>query len=197
MNRYEFIGELRNRLKRLPEEEQQEAINYYEEYFDEAAIGYDPINLNEIGRPAVIASEILAQTAVRHVEAYPKSPKSNASAIGLIIVAILGAPIALPLALALVAVVCALIAAIGAVVLALCLTIVALGVSGVAMLVVGFIKLAVEPATGVVFMGMAMLFIGITLLVIVVIQQLLTRALPAVIYGVRNILGHNKKGEKR
>jgi len=196
MNKYEFVGELRERLKRMPKEELEDAVRYYTEYFDEAGIGNEQINLKEVGTPVEVASELLAQTAIRQVEENPKSAKKGISAIVLIILAILGAPIALPLAIALVAVVCALAIAVGAVVLALFISIVAIGISGIFVLIIAFIQLAVEPATGIVLMGMALLLIALGILFFIPIYYLMRKGVPGIIKVMKRILMRIKRGER-
>lgn len=196
MNRYEFIGELRGRLKRLPKEELEDAARYYEEYFDEAGIECEQISIEEVGMPALVASEILAQAAIRQIEENPKSAKKGISAIILIIIAILGAPIALPLSIALILAVCSVVIAIGAVILALCISIVAIGISGILALIIGFIQLTVDPATGMVLLGSALLLIAIGLLFIIPIYYLTCKGIPSIIRVIKNILIRSKRGER-
>ncbi len=195
MNRYEFIGELRGRLKRLPPDELQDAVNYYEEYFDEAGIGYNPVDLSAVGTPASVASEILAQTAVRQVENNPKSPRSGILAVVFMVLAILGAPIALPLAIALAAVVCSLAVAMGAVILALFIAAGAVAFAGVVALVAAVVQLIVDPVTGIVFLGIALLLLGIGIMFITLIYFLTSRGIPAVIKISKKLLNKSERGE--
>ena len=61
MTRNEFLTALRGRLSALPKEEQDAALKYYEEYFDEAESEEDAAR--QLGSPDSIAEKILADYA--------------------------------------------------------------------------------------------------------------------------------------
>ena len=56
MNRAEFMKILRSELRRLPEDERNSALEYYEEYFDEAGPQKEQQVLENLGNPKKIAS---------------------------------------------------------------------------------------------------------------------------------------------
>ena len=58
MTRNEFMTALRKRLSHLPAEEQDAALKYYEEYFDEAESEEEAAR--QLGSPDAIADRILA-----------------------------------------------------------------------------------------------------------------------------------------
>lgn len=196
MNKYDFIKELRGRLKRLPSEEIEEAIRYYQEYFDEAGIGDEPINLKAIGTPAAAASEILAQTAIRQVENYPSSAKKSISSIVLILLAIFGAPIALPLAIALAVTVCALVFAVGVVFFSLFITFIALGICGIVMLAAAFTQLTTDPPAGIVVLGTALILIALCILFTIAVCYVTSKVIPIMMKIVNKIIVDSKKGQR-
>lgn len=55
MNRQEFIRRLRHFLGDLPEEEREEAIQYYEDYFEDAGLENEEKVLRELGSPEKVA----------------------------------------------------------------------------------------------------------------------------------------------
>ena len=57
MTRTEFMAALRSRLSHLPAEEQDAALRYYEEYFDEADSEEEAAR--QLGSPEDIAARIL------------------------------------------------------------------------------------------------------------------------------------------
>lgn len=61
MTRKEYLEELRKRISNLPKEEIEEAITYYENYFDEAED--DEKVMNELGNPSKLAESILQKIA--------------------------------------------------------------------------------------------------------------------------------------
>lgn len=58
MNKQEFIRELRKELQDIPSKEREEAVQYYEEYFDEAGEENEEAVIRELGSPARIAAVI-------------------------------------------------------------------------------------------------------------------------------------------
>ena len=60
MTRAEFIAELRGRLYTLPAEERDNAVQFYEEYFDDAGPENEQAVINELGSPENVANKILS-----------------------------------------------------------------------------------------------------------------------------------------
>lgn len=60
MNRVEFMGQLERLLCNLPDEERQDALDYYNDYFDEAGSEHEPEVLRELGSPGRVAAMIRA-----------------------------------------------------------------------------------------------------------------------------------------
>lgn len=60
MNRAEYLAALRRALSVLPEEERASALSYYEEYFDDAGPENEAKAIEELGEPAKVAAQILA-----------------------------------------------------------------------------------------------------------------------------------------
>lgn len=59
MSRKEFMEELQVLLGELPAEEKEEAIRYYESYFEEAGADQEQVVLEELGSAGRIAAQIL------------------------------------------------------------------------------------------------------------------------------------------
>ena len=100
MNKTEFLAELKRCLRKLPYEEVENAISYYSEYFDDAGAENERRVIEELGSPSELAAKIMADYAIKDMEASPKSARKGISAIWFIILAIFASPIALPIALA-------------------------------------------------------------------------------------------------
>lgn len=60
MTRAEFLAQLRAALSDFPEEEREDALNFYEEYFNEAGPANEGVVLAELGSPAKVARIIRA-----------------------------------------------------------------------------------------------------------------------------------------
>ena len=59
MNKEQYLQELRKSLKVLPQEDRDEAIEFYEEYFDEAGIENEEKVIEELGEPKQLGKKIL------------------------------------------------------------------------------------------------------------------------------------------
>ena len=61
MNRDEFLSELERLLSGLPEQEQEEAMQYYRDYFDDAGPERETEALQELGSPRKAAAAVMGQ----------------------------------------------------------------------------------------------------------------------------------------
>ena len=102
MNKTEFIKQLEKRLKRLPKEDREDAIRYYEEYFEEMGADDSTDVTNTLGAPDEIAREIIATCTEKHMDAQKERGgiKNNTTVIWMIILGICASPVAVPLAFA-------------------------------------------------------------------------------------------------
>lgn len=170
MTRAQFMGELRERLDRLPPDEREEALAYYEEYFDEAGSEHEQDVIRELGSPASVASRIYADRAVKAARESPHNPGKGLSAIWFIILAVMAAPLAVPV----IAGIIGLIIAILATVFGIGVAAVALLVGGFVTFIGGFIGLFSMPATALVLFGAAFILWGIGKIVFAIIGAVLS-----------------------
>lgn len=125
MNRADYMAALRRALSVLPEEERANALRYYEEYFDDAGPENEAKAIEELGEPAKVAAQILADyrelTAVPHAQPMKEKRRwRGISPLLLIVLVLLAIPIGLPLVLGvLLAIVVTVLAVIFAVLLIL------------------------------------------------------------------------------
>lgn len=166
MNKEFYLKELRNKLKRLPVDEVEAALEYYCEYFDEAGEENVDKVIRKLGSPSHVASQILADYAVKELNEHPESTKKSISAIWFILLAILASPIALPLIIFVFSMVFALVLMCGAFVLTFFSLIIALILSGVACVIAGFAVIFQHWQTAFFFVGGGLVASGIGLLLI-------------------------------
>ncbi|HER6418063.1 TPA: DUF1700 domain-containing protein [Streptococcus pyogenes] len=102
MTRTEYLAELDKYLRKLPREDYHEALEYYIEYFDEAGPDKESQVIDDLGNPKEAASEIISNVLGKHLATPEKTPKNRATIIGLTILSLFAAPIALPVLLALI-----------------------------------------------------------------------------------------------
>ena len=62
MNRVQFMEQLKKLLSDISEEERQEALEYYESYFDDAGEDQEAEVIRELGSPGKVAAIIKEET---------------------------------------------------------------------------------------------------------------------------------------
>lgn len=161
MNRKEFIDKLQKEISKLPEEEIEAAIEYYEEYFDEAGKENEQEVLEQLGSPKKVAAQIKSQYAVRLFDEEEKpSAKKGISAIWYVILGICAAPVSIPIAAALGAVAIAIFISVLCCIIAIFAVIIGCVVGAVASIVMGIMAIPVAFSTAVLFIGLGMGTLG-------------------------------------
>lgn len=64
MDKKEFLEQLLNSLSSLPKEEREEALLYYEEFFEDAGTVYEQDVISELGSPQKLAESIMNDSAI-------------------------------------------------------------------------------------------------------------------------------------
>lgn len=190
MNKEQFITSLRKELKKLPPEEIVAATEYYEEYFAEAApltgegeeaataqAAAEAKLIEEIGSPKAVAAQIKSEYASRVLsgdETLKEKPTvgHKISALWWILLGVLAAPVALPIAIALLVVLFAVVISFFAVSVAVL-------VGGIAAVVFGIISLATAFSTGLMFLGGGLALVALAVLIgiaLIALVKLLAKA---------------------
>ena len=109
MTRTEYLNQLKHYLKRLPHTDYEEAMDYFKEYFEEAGPENEAQVIQDLGNPKEAAYEILSQLLDKKVEEECGPSTKSKHIVWITILAILAAPIALPLTIAALALALAII----------------------------------------------------------------------------------------
>ena len=183
MTRNEFLAELKKHLQSLAEAEQEEAIRYYEEYFDDAGPENEARVIEELGSPAELARDIIAnstfsiaKTSAQQAEGEAKGrqfkrigpevkQKSTGGKALFWALVILSSVIWLPLLFGAVVTVLALLFSVVVTVLALAVACIAMLVQFFMALFLGIPLLATSLPDGLLLVGMALLDLGGMLLI--------------------------------
>ncbi len=160
MNRYEFIEELKVKLKRLPYDEIKNAVEYYEEYFDDAGFENENKIIEELVSPSKVASEIIADFAIKDMQMSKPSVKKGLSTVWLVILAIFASPIALPIAFAIVVTVFSVVFAMLLIIFSFGIAGLALALGSIVCLIMSFSIIIREFATSIFFIGVSFLMFG-------------------------------------
>ena len=166
MNSAQYLDELRRQLRGLPQEEIDRCVGYYEEYFADAGPDQEPEAVERLGAPAQIAAQLKADWAVKSVEDQPKDKPKDKPGHGLktlwtVLLALLAAPIGLPLAAAAFCVILALVLVVLAVIISLFAAFFAVALAGVAVLVAGVVVAPVHGPTGLFCAGAGLVLAGL------------------------------------
>lgn len=154
MNRNEFIDMLRKELSKLPQEEIDAAVEYYEEYFDEVGPEREDELIQELGSPKKIAAQIKSEYTARKLdEESVSTAKKGVSAIWLVILGICSAPVSVPIAIVLVALAICGFAVALAIVVSVFAVIIGAAVGAIGLMVMGVLALPVAASTALLFIG--------------------------------------------
>ena len=79
MNRQEFMKRLEYLLRGIPVSEREDALAYYNDYFDEAGVENEYQVIQELGSPEVVAEKILADVQQVYSDPEPEVYQSNSN----------------------------------------------------------------------------------------------------------------------
>ncbi len=196
MNRSEFFKKLEQGLIKASKEEREAALDYYNEYFDDAGADNEQKVIDELGSPLQIAARIKADSAVKRLSEDNKpSVKKGISAVWLVILAIFAAPIALPLAIGAAALAFGLLAALVAVIIALVISVVAFFIAGVLVVVSGIAVIATSLPTAIFTIGIGLAALGVTLLLGVLVVLAARGIFSGIAKGMNQQLKKKSKGD--
>ena len=97
MTKKEYMRQLAGKLRRLPKEDYDKALAYFDEYFEEAGPENEQQAITDLGSPEEAAKELIMQLAGQNSKEPPKTMKKGISAVWVGILGVCAAPIALPL----------------------------------------------------------------------------------------------------
>ena len=175
MKKREFLNILRMTLSMLPPQELEKQLNYYEEMLNdmiEDGMSEEDATAR-IGDPVAIGRGILADMPNPPPSSKPMDPPQKVSAgktsFWIILALILGSPVWISIAAALVAVVVAVVVAVFSVIIAVGAVVVALIVSGFALILAAFFTTAGSLPLVFLLVGAGFLSIGLGVLSIFVL----------------------------
>ena len=160
MTQAQFLRALSRRLRGLPEAERDEALRYYREYLQDADLEPKADVTPLVGTPDECARGILADSLIRQER--DATVKSGWQSFKLVLLGILAAPVALPLAIAAFALVVTVFAAL----IACFVSGGALALAGVAFLPAALF-MAGGPGQALIVAGYGLLLISVGILMII------------------------------
>lgn len=217
MNRKRFMYELERLLSDIPAGERKEAIQYYNDYFDDAGAENEARVIEELGSPSQVAqtiregmSENVGEYTERGYEDERFQNRQEVTAdcrklkeekavqrhsntnlwkiLCLILLCLLLCPIILPIGIALLAVAAAVVIGIIGIAIAAIATAVALPLAGVTVIGYGIYKLFFFPAVGIMLGGIGCLLLAVGILICLVAIWMFSKVLPVCIRGIVSLI---------
>ena len=153
MNKYEFMAQLKKHLRKLPFDEVKEAVDYYEQYFDDAGEENEQAVLSELGSPSAVASQIVASFAAKDTG---KSVQKGFSTAWMTILAVFATPAAHPVALAVAVLALALV-------VVMLIIVYSIGAAGIGLVVSGIFSAVTGGSIAFRSLSTALFFFGLGL----------------------------------
>ena len=168
MTRTEYIAKLTKYLRKLPQKDYEEALEYFMEYFEEAGPENEAQVIAELGTPKEAAHEVISRLLDEKIIEEKSSLRNKTTILWIAILAVLASPVALPILLFFLAMLLTLLVVIFAVIVtALALTF-ALLISGIYTFFTSFSLLNVSLASTLFGGGLGLLMFGGALLLLLV-----------------------------
>lgn len=168
MTRTEYIAKLTKYLRKLPQQDYEEAIEYFMEYFEEAGPENEARVIAELGTPKEAAHEVISRLLEEKIVEDKSSLRNKTTILWIAILAVLASPVALPILLFFLAMIVTLLMIIFTVIVtALALTF-ALLISGVYTFFTSFSLLSVSLASTLFGGGLGLLMFGGALLLLLI-----------------------------
>ncbi len=165
MNKTAFLKELEKRLKYLPKEDREDALEYYTELMNDMELSETDDVTEMLGSAKDAAKKILDECTQKHVDAYEenKTAKGRATIVWLTILGILSLPVSLPLAILVLGLAFALIAVLISLMLSLVAVSIALVVASLACFVFTFMAPGLAQKAVILGIGLTCLGLGVLL----------------------------------
>lgn len=164
MNKEQYMKMLKKKLKHLPKNEFEKAIEYFEEYFAEAGVEHEQQAIEDLGTPDEAAANIIQNIAVRNTLEPIRDVKKGVNAVWVGILAVFAVPVALPILLVIIGTVFILFATVLLVLIMLMISCVLVIIMGPVYFFGGCTMLAQSIPVALVCFGQGMASIGIGLL---------------------------------
>lgn len=210
MNRAEFMARLRDLLSDITEAEREEALNYYEDYFDDAGVENEASVIASLGTPEKVAATIkdglsdgtgangeFSETGyssytydkdeVATTSSNKKKNLSGGMLVAIIILCVFALPILGPVAIGLLSAAFGILCAVVSVLFAVMVAGIAIVVTGIALIVSGIVALIEAPVVGILLAGIGLILAGLGILIAILGIWIITKVVPPVVRGIVNL----------
>lgn len=205
MTKVEFIAALRAKLSMLPADAREDAVQFYEEYFDEAGPENEQAVIAELGSPDAVAEKILSGegkvvqrgwqngSSAHQQSSASFSQQKSGNVLPWVLLAIVTSPF---WGVALMVLICVVVAVLLMILAAIMVTI-ALALTCLISLGVAVYLIPQDPLNGLMVLSIGMIGLGGFLIVIPLIMLLFKKGFPALGRGWKKLSGWVKKNVKK
>ena len=188
MTKSEFMRELASLLSRIPEDERNDALQYYEDYFADAGIKEDMLVPSSIGTPQQVADKIIGEAVYGKSSQAPeelkdmpikKDDSDNTKLILGIILILITFPVWSGVVMGIGGVLLGIFAALIGI-------IIGFGAAGIALMVTAFF--ASGPASGILLMGTGLLLLALAIICVIPLVMFCGQFLPWLVRGLVNLV---------
>ena len=166
MNREEYMKLLKKQLRKLPKDDFEKAVAYYEEYFDEAGAENEKQAIEDLGSPEEAAGQIIRDIAINNTKKPAGGMKKGMNAVWVGLLAVFAVPVALPMILVLLLLLFLLILTAVIVVVCVFAACVSIIVTGPVSIAGGLAVMTEDIAAGLCCFGYGLVGIGAGLLLV-------------------------------
>ena len=196
MNRDKYLNELDRYLKRLPQRDYESAVSYFREYFEDAGEENEQQVMAELGTPKEAAAEVLrnllseSQGELQRETGKRRRVGDN---VKMAVLAVLAAPIGVPLAVASIAMIISIaLLMVSAVVCVFALSLSLFCIGG-KLLLRGLVALPVSVPGALLLCGLGILAAGCSILSVLLAVYLTKWMSMGIVMISRKILGKRRK----
>lgn len=193
MKKDEYLSQLDHYLRKLPREDYQEAIEYFQEYFEEAGPENEAALMEELGSPKEAAYDLIQNLLDKELSASQSTKRNFWKISTLITLVILASPLAFPIAIFFIALLFTILALFGA----FLFTLLTLGTTGIltsiAAFYESFVNLISSPASFAFGIGAGTFLLGLGSLLCLLTYSIGTSTVKLLGWIYRTSL----KGDKR
>ena len=195
MTRTEYLTQLELYLKKLPQADQIEAMDYFRELFDDAGVEGEEELIASLGTPKEAAHEVLSNLLDKKINEAP-AQKNNRQLLHIALLALLAAPIGIPVGIAIILTIIALFIASASVILAFFTVSVTGILLGGLFIVESFSILAQAKSAFILIFGSGLLAIGASSLVLLGISYVARFFGLLIVRLVQFVLKKGKRGDQ-
>ena len=180
IGRDKYLSEFKSKISKLPHEEYEDAVNYFVEYIEDSGLeNYEDI-CKELGTPREAASELMVGLLKDK-----NARKRNPSIVLIAILAILSAPVSIPIFIFLITILFAIGMLIVAIFIASIAGVVGGGALAIKTIIVSIGSIGIASSGGMILFGISLIAIGLiipTILLMVKLIQWLVQLIAKLYY---------------